>query len=128
MTIILSWLKRLKAWVRPRPQRYLSGILDWCDLPAITRLPVNQVGPFLPQFMVHPEVGVRGARGTGTIYCWDHLRPLGWHEYRYWQTHTLPHGWAVISVPNEGAESLGVRWRDEDGYWQEEIEGDQLRW
>lgn len=117
---MLDWVKRLKAWLRPR-QRYLSGLPDWRNLPAVTRLPVNQTGPFLPQFMVPPAVRpVRGPKGMGIIFCWDHLRPLGWHEYQYWQYRTLPHGWAIMAVPNEGAELPGTRWRDDEGYWREE--------
>jgi hypothetical protein len=109
---MFKWLRRL--WPQLLPRQFEAR-------ENITRVPVYEVGPFLPQFLVPPAVcPVRGPKETGIIFCGDHLRPLGWHEYQYWQCRTLPHGWAIMATPSEGAELPGTRWRDENGLWCEE--------
>ncbi len=102
---MFDWLKRLKTWLRPR--RCLSGLPDCGDLPAVTRLPVYEQGPFIPPF-INPVL-----KCTGIIWCWDHARPLGWREYKYWETRILPRGWGIIEPPDEGAMVPGERWRDD---------------
>lgn len=103
---MLKWLKRLKAWFRPQPKRYLSGLRNWDDLPVLTKLPVYEQGPYIPSFVSPSD---RVPRQTGVIWCWDHSRPLGWREYRYWETRILPPGWGIVEIPDEGAVVPGER-------------------
>lgn len=33
------------------------------------------------------------------IWKHDHAERLTWYEYHYWQRHSLPLGWTILSPP-----------------------------
>lgn len=51
----------------------------------------------------HAPDGAKADPIPGTIWVWDHARPLYWQEYLHWQKNVLPLGWSIIRAPEEGA-------------------------
>lgn len=41
------------------------------------------------------------AKQLGVMWEWDHLRPLGLAEYKFWMRNVMPWGWSIIQAPQE---------------------------